>query len=221
MRAVAFLTSRAEVRGENPQDKAVRRITAIPIFASKELIGRSDLMGDRDGDGKVGSEFLDELFSALEDLETQSAGVVQFLKDKGLATEEQLAPYLEAAAGASEVRWRAARLRMDALLAAAIKDAEEEFARKIEERNTDKQSRAAAQEPKGKPSQPESAEAEDGKREGTETKETTNGRNAAPRKNPPIADRENTEVRQQRPSKEEDGRPQTSAGEENPENKAA
>ncbi len=55
-------------------------------------------MSDREADGKVGGQFLDELFSALEDLETQSAGVVQFLKDKGLATDEELAPYLEAAA---------------------------------------------------------------------------------------------------------------------------
>ena len=92
-------------------------------------------MNESQTDGKVGNELLDELFSALEDLETQSAGILQFLKDKGLATEKDLAPYLEEAANASEVRWRAARLRMDALLAAAIHDAEEEFARKVEERS--------------------------------------------------------------------------------------
>jgi len=91
-------------------------------------------MSERETDGKVGGELLSELFSALEDLETQSAGILQFLKDKGLASDEELAPYLEAAARASDVRWRAARLRMDVLLSAAIEDAEEEFARKIEER---------------------------------------------------------------------------------------
>jgi hypothetical protein len=173
-------------------------------------------MGDRDGDGKVGGKFLDELFSALEELETQSGGVVQFLKDKGLATEEELAPYMDAAAGASEVRWRAARLRMDALLAAAIKDAEEEIARKIEERSSEKRRRAVVKEPQGKPTQPESAKPGDGKSEETETEETTPERTAA-------AGRENTEVRRQRPSKDEekDGMPKMSAGEENPENKAA
>src|SRR6202012_1592607 len=89
---------------------------------------------DRESDRKVGGELLHELFSAFEDLETQSAGILQFLKGKGLATDEELAPYLKQAADASNVRWVAARLRMDALLAAAIKDAEEEFARKVEER---------------------------------------------------------------------------------------
>jgi hypothetical protein len=89
---------------------------------------------DRESDGKVGGELLDELFSAFEDLETQSAGLLQFLKAKGLATDEELAPYLHQAADASNVRWLAGRLRMEALLAAAIKDAEEEFVRKAEER---------------------------------------------------------------------------------------
>jgi hypothetical protein len=94
---------------------------------------RVTFMNDRESDGKLG-ELLNELFSAFEDLETQSAGILQFLKEKGLATDEELAPYLKQAGDASEVRWRAARLRMDALLAAAIRDAKEEFARKAEER---------------------------------------------------------------------------------------
>jgi hypothetical protein len=89
---------------------------------------------DHESDGKVRGELLDQLFSAFEDLETQSAGILQFLKAKGLATDEELAPYLQQAADASNVRWLAARLRTDALLGAAIKDAEEEFARKVEER---------------------------------------------------------------------------------------
>ncbi|MGA9354571.1 MAG: hypothetical protein WBV46_12840 [Terriglobales bacterium] len=89
---------------------------------------------DRESDGKIGSELLGELFSALEDLETQSAGILQFLKGKGLATDEELAPYLRQAADASNVRWRAARIRMEALLASAINDAKEEFAREAEER---------------------------------------------------------------------------------------
>jgi hypothetical protein len=89
---------------------------------------------DRESDGKIGGELVQELFSSLEDLETQSAGILQFLKGKGLATDAELAPYLRQAADASNVRWRAARIRMDALLATAINDAKEEFAREAEKR---------------------------------------------------------------------------------------
>jgi hypothetical protein len=115
-----------------------------------------EVMNDRESDGNASGEFLNELFSAFEDLETQSAGILQFLKGKGLATDEELAPYLKQAGDASEVRWRAERLRMDALLAAAIKEADEEFARKMDEHaqpqgksNTQKEEgqRAAQQKP--------------------------------------------------------------------------
>jgi len=87
------------------------------------------------------------LFSAFEDLETQSAGILQFLKGKGLATDEEIAPYLQQAADASNVRWRAARIRMEALLASAIADAEEEFARKAEERARKESAAMKQQEP--------------------------------------------------------------------------
>ena len=111
-------------------------------------------MNDRESDGKVGGQLLNELFSAFEDLETQSAGILQFLKEKGLATDEELAPYLKQAGDASEVRWRAARLRMDALLAAAIRDAKEEFARKAEERaRAHEESKVQGQDNKGESEQ--------------------------------------------------------------------
>jgi hypothetical protein len=65
-----------------------------------------------------------ELFEALEPLDTQISGLLQFLKSKGIATEEELAPFLEQAGNASNIRWLAARLRTDALISSALKPAE-------------------------------------------------------------------------------------------------
>jgi len=59
---------------------------------------------------------LDELFGLLESLETKSEAVLEFLKDEGLTTDERLAPYLEQAGKASNIRWLAARKRMEYLL---------------------------------------------------------------------------------------------------------
>ncbi|HXO35632.1 MAG TPA: hypothetical protein VN901_25110 [Candidatus Acidoferrales bacterium] len=77
-------------------------------------------------DEKVVREVLHELFTSLEALETQSSAITQFLKGKGITNEEELAPYLERAGNASNVRWLAARVRMDHLLSSAMKGAEQE-----------------------------------------------------------------------------------------------
>ena len=77
-------------------------------------------------DENVVREMLHELFASLEALETQSSAITQFLKDKGITNEEELAPYLEQAGNASNVRWLAARVRMDHLLSSAMKGAEQE-----------------------------------------------------------------------------------------------
>ena len=77
-------------------------------------------------DENVVREMLHELFTSLEALETQSSAITQFLKDKGITNEEELAPYLERAGNASNVRWLAARVRTDHLLSSAMKTPEKE-----------------------------------------------------------------------------------------------
>ncbi len=76
-------------------------------------------------DVSVAEQMLDELLPSLEALEAQSGAIVQFLRDKGIATDEQLAPFLERARSASNVRWLAVRLRMNRLLTPAVKAGEE------------------------------------------------------------------------------------------------
>ena len=93
-------------------------------------------------------EILDELFSSLETLETQSAVILRFVKDKGLASEQDLAPYFEQAGNASNVRWRAARVRIDHLLASAFNAAErkaEEESPKPEDKNEESANKAGAE----------------------------------------------------------------------------
>jgi hypothetical protein len=68
-------------------------------------------------------EVLGDLFTLLEAQETRSAAVLQFLMDQGIATEEKLAPYLEQAGNGSNVKWRAARMRMEYLLTPIEKEA--------------------------------------------------------------------------------------------------
>jgi hypothetical protein len=60
-------------------------------------------------------ETFDELFTLLEALETQSAAILQCLRDQGITPDEKLGPYLEQAGKASNVKWRAARMRMEYL----------------------------------------------------------------------------------------------------------
>lgn len=95
----------------------------------------------------IAHELLDELFSSLEALETQSAAVLQFLKDKGLASEEELAPHFEQAANASNVRWRAARVRIERLLSSAMK-AEEPEARQESPRQESSKAPENVEEPR-------------------------------------------------------------------------
>src|ERR1700722_57564 len=71
------------------------------------------------------AEIFEEMFTLMEDLETRSVAVLEYLKEQGGATDEKLAPYLDRAAAGSDVRWRAARARMEHLLAPKPKSATE------------------------------------------------------------------------------------------------
>jgi hypothetical protein len=77
-------------------------------------------------------EVLNELFSHLEKLETQSEAILQFLKEKKRVTDKQLAPYLEQAGNASSVKWRAARVRIEKLLSAEHPEKEIKLGKKPE-----------------------------------------------------------------------------------------
>ena len=77
----------------------------------------------------LAQELLNVLGSSLENLETQHAALLQLLKDNGVVTDDQLAPYLARAGKASNVRWRAAHIRLDRLFDTE-KQKEEQLAQK-------------------------------------------------------------------------------------------
>ena len=71
-------------------------------------------------------QIFDELLTSLEPLETNSVALINFIKAKGLATDEELAPFLEQAGNAANIRWLAVRVRTDALISNATKPSEPE-----------------------------------------------------------------------------------------------
>lgn len=72
-------------------------------------------------DESIVRQIVEELISSLEPLEAQSAALLEFCKDKGIVNNEELAPYLERAGNASDVRWRAFRVRTLSLISSAMK----------------------------------------------------------------------------------------------------
>jgi len=75
-------------------------------------------------DEEITQKLLHELFPYFEAMETRIDAILQFLKDKGIATDEQLTPYLEEAGKASYVKWLATRLRVEHLLSLLMKEVE-------------------------------------------------------------------------------------------------
>jgi hypothetical protein len=86
-------------------------------------------------------ELLNAIISSLEPLEARSEAVYQFLKAKGVAIDKDFAPFLEEAANASNVRWRAFRVRAEALIAGAMKERKKES--KAEQSELESESRKA------------------------------------------------------------------------------
>lgn len=62
-------------------------------------------------------QVLGDLLPYFESLEAQSSAILQLLRDKQIANDEELNRYLEQAGDASSVKWRAARVRMEHLFA--------------------------------------------------------------------------------------------------------
>lgn len=88
-------------------------------------------------------EVLNDLFSHLERLETQTEAILQFLKEKKRVTDKQLAPYLEQAGNASSVRWRAARVRIEHLLSTEHPEKEIKLGKPPELQETPSESKRA------------------------------------------------------------------------------
>jgi hypothetical protein len=92
-----------------------------------------------EGRGNAIKDIFDDLFSLLEALETQNIAVLQFLQDENIAPEKKLAHYIERAGNASSVKWRAARVRMEHLLApipAAVQDQRKDDPQKTQASDT-------------------------------------------------------------------------------------
>ena len=92
-------------------------------------------------------QILGDLLPYFEELEAKSSAILQLLRDKQIASDEELSHYLEHAAEASNVKWRAARVRFEHLFAASPDSTgkpKTETADKIEAKGTDDRSVAQA-----------------------------------------------------------------------------
>lgn len=134
-------------------------------------------------------EILDELFSLLESLETQSLALTQFLRDQGIATDEKLAPYLDRAGNASSVKWRAARARMQYLLSPVAKKTDDQAKDKNKESEKPQaEKQATEKQPAEKPSTEQNKHAsQDASNDTAQNKNANTGKDAKPAAPKPAA----------------------------------
>lgn len=116
-------------------------------------------------DEQILQQIFDELLSSLEPLDTQTAALLQFLKAKGTVTDEDLAPYVEQAGNASNVRWLAARVRIHSLISSALKSAEQPKPLPAETQSSQPREKEKATEPSTETSKAETSKAETSKAE--------------------------------------------------------
>ena len=108
-------------------------------------------------DEQIVQQIFDELLSSLEPLDTQNAALLQFLKAKGIATDEELAPFLEQAGNASNVRWLGARIRIRSLISSAMKPEEQSASKSDEPTAETSEERAEATKTEEANAQPDQA----------------------------------------------------------------
>lgn len=131
-------------------------------------------------DKDVAQQILDELFEHIEDVETQSAAILHFLKGKGLATDEQLTPYFEEASKATSVRWVAERARINHLLATAKRSEKAETKEPQEgPKQPDETKSESAEQPESKASVKTGAKPEDDARNEKDKKDSPDDPQAA------------------------------------------
>lgn len=87
---------------------------------------------------------LKELYPHLEWQETQITALLEFLKAKGIITDQEFAPFVEEAGKRSSVKWLAARLRIEHALSESAEE---------EEKPAEISTKPPAQEPEEQPPQ--------------------------------------------------------------------
>lgn len=149
-------------------------------------------------------EAFEELFPYLEALETRTAALLQFVKDKKLMTDEKFAPYLEQAGNASNIKWLAARKRIEYLLSSLEKDFvkdEESKSQKSDEAEEEKQRSAGKSGEEDKQRRSENGDKED---EGTDSRSSGAREERGARSGQSGDDSEKASARKEENGKEKD-----------------